>query len=93
MSMIRGLLLAAALLLGLPAAAAAQNPTPPVVTTAAATSLAQNAATIPGTVDPNGAATTYEIRYGTSTSYGLRSTQRSAAAAAIPSRSRCASPG
>lgn len=84
MSMIRGLLLAAALLLGLPAAAAAQNPTPPVVTTAAATSLAQNAATIPGTVDPNGAATTYEIQYGTSTSYGLRSTQRSAGSGSDP---------
>lgn len=70
--------MSAALLLGLPAAAAAQNPTPPVVTTAAASSIAENAATITGTVDPNGAATTYEIQYGTSTSYGLRSASRSA---------------
>ena len=84
MSMIRGLLLATALLLGLPAVAAAQNPTPPVVATAAASSIARDAATITGTVDPNGAATTYEIQYGTTSSYGLRSTARSAGSGTEP---------
>jgi hypothetical protein len=84
MSMVRGLILAAALLVGLPAAAAAQNPTPPVVTTAAASGIARDAATITGTVDPNGAATTYEIQYGTTASYGLRSAARSAGSGTEP---------
>ena len=83
--MIRGLLLAAALLLALPALAAAQaNPTPPAVTTNAATNITRVAATITGTVDPNGAATTYEIQYGTSTSYGLRSATRDAGGGTAP---------
>lgn len=83
--MIRRLLLAAALLLALPATAAAQtNPLPPAVTTAAASSITTGAATITGTVDPNGAATTYEIQYGTSSSYGLRSATRSAGSGSDP---------
>jgi len=85
MSMLRAFLLAATLLIGLPAAAAAQNnPTPPAVTTAAASSIARDVATITGSVDPNGAATTYEIQYGTTSSYGLRSATRSAGSGAEP---------
>jgi hypothetical protein len=83
---IRRLLLAATILLALPATAAAQatNPTPPGVTTAAASSITTTGATIKGTVDPNGAATTYEIQYGTSSSYGLRSSTRNAGAGSAP---------
>ena len=62
----------------------APNPTPPAVNTAAASGISANGATITGTVDPNGAATTYEIQYGTSTSYGLRSTTRNAGAGTDP---------
>jgi len=84
--MIRRLLLAATILFVLPAAAAAQapNPTPPAVTTAAASGITTNGATITGTVDPNGAATTYEIQYGTSPSFGLRSNARNAGAGTDP---------
>jgi len=85
MSMIRVLVLAAALLLALPAIAAAEaNPTPPAVTTAAASGIARDAATITGTVDPNGAATTYQIQYGTTSSYGLRSATHSAGGGTEP---------
>ncbi|MDP1846697.1 MAG: fibronectin type III domain-containing protein [Solirubrobacteraceae bacterium] len=83
--MIRRLLLTVSLILALPAAAAAQtNPVPPLVTTAAASSITTNAATITGTVDPNGAATTYEIQYGTSSAYGLRSSPRNAGSGGDP---------
>jgi len=83
--MIRRLLLAATIVFVLPAAAAqAQNPTPPAVTAAAASAITTTGATITGTVDPNGAATTYEIQYGTSSSYGLRSTARNAGAGTDP---------
>ena len=43
----------------------------PAVTTGDASSIGQTTATIAGTVDPNGAATTYHFEYGTTTSYGL----------------------
>ena len=52
--------------------------------TAAASGISANGATVTGTVDPNGAATTYEIQYGTTTSYGLRSTTRNAGAGTAP---------
>ena len=45
-------------------------PPAPLVTTDAATSISQTAATLNGTVDPNGAATTYQFEYGTSPSLG-----------------------
>jgi hypothetical protein len=81
----RHLLLAATILLALPGAAHAQaNPSPPAVTAAAASSIVTNAATITGTVDPNGAATTYQVEYGTSTAYGLRSPSRDAGSAGDP---------
>jgi hypothetical protein len=65
-------------LLALPAAAEAQNPAPPTATTGTATAIAQTTATLAGTVDPNGAATTYHFEYGTSTSYGLQTADQSA---------------
>jgi hypothetical protein len=63
---------AAALVLALlfPATAAAAGP--PSATTGAASSVTQTSATVAGTVDPQGTATTYRFEYGTSTSYGLQ---------------------
>jgi hypothetical protein len=43
---------------------------PPTVITQAATGIAVTGATLNGTVNPNGAATTYRFEYGTTTSYG-----------------------
>jgi hypothetical protein len=43
---------------------------PPTVTTGAASNLAQATATLNGTVNPNGAATTCHFEYGTTTGYG-----------------------
>jgi DNA-binding beta-propeller fold protein YncE len=44
----------------------------PVVTTGAASGVAQNTATISGTVDPQGVQSTYEFDLGTDSSYGAR---------------------
>jgi len=55
----------------LAAAAVAPAAGPPAATTGAATSVGQSTATATGTVDPNGMATTFHMEYGTSTSYGL----------------------
>jgi hypothetical protein len=45
----------------------------PVVATQTATNVADTTATVNGTVNPEGAATTYQFQYGTSTSYGSTS--------------------
>lgn len=45
-------------------------PSAPAVTTSAASGVTATAATLNGTVNPEGAATTYQFQYGTSTSYG-----------------------
>jgi hypothetical protein len=45
-------------------------PSAPAVTTSAASGVTGTAATLNGTVNPEGAATTYQFQYGTSTSYG-----------------------
>src|SRR5689334_10090416 len=66
--------LALTLLLLLPAAAGAAGP--PDATTGAAGSVAQNTATVAGTVNPQGTATTYHFEYGTSASYGLTTVNR-----------------
>jgi len=42
----------------------------PTVVTGPATAVTGNSATLGGTVNPNGTATTYQFQYGTSTSYG-----------------------
>jgi hypothetical protein len=42
----------------------------PTVTTGTASSVTSTTATISGTVNPNGAATTYQFQYGTTTGYG-----------------------
>ena len=51
---------------------------PPAVSTGAATSVTVSSATLNGTVDPNGRPTTWYFEYGTSTSYGSRTAERSA---------------
>ncbi|MHB8458363.1 MAG: hypothetical protein ACYDBS_11860, partial [Acidimicrobiales bacterium] len=50
--------------------APATTQAPPSVVTQAATSVTATQATLNGTVNPNGAATTYQFQYGTTTSYG-----------------------
>ncbi len=52
-------------------AALLQNPSPPTATTGAADTVTTSSATVTGTVNPGGAATTYHFEYGTSSSYGL----------------------
>lgn len=51
---------------------------PPAVTTTAASNANRSSATLNGTVNPQGQATTYYFRYGTTTSYGLQTSPASA---------------
>jgi hypothetical protein len=60
-------------LLVVPAVALAAGP--PGATTGTATSVTQSGATVNGTVDPQGMATTYRFEYGTSSSYGLQTAE------------------
>jgi len=62
--------------LALPAVALAQA-TAPTATTGDAKDIQQSSASLIATVDPNGATTTVRFEYGTSTSYGLTSPERS----------------
>ncbi len=50
----------------------------PAVVTGAATSVTPTSATLNGTVDPNGRATTWFFEYGTSTSYGTKTVAKDA---------------
>jgi hypothetical protein len=65
-----------AVALAAPSVAAAR----PAVTTGAASSVAQTTATLNGTVDPNGGATTYFFQFGPTKVYGGASTETSAGA-------------
>jgi hypothetical protein len=56
----------------------------PVVVTGPATGVTQNTATLTGTVDPEGVATTYYFEYGTSNAYGLTTPQQPAGAGDEP---------
>jgi hypothetical protein len=56
----------------------------PAADTGAATDLAATSATLNGTVDPNGRATTWYFEYGTSTGYGTRTPAQSAGAGPDP---------
>lgn len=71
-----GVLIAAAF----PLSAAAQDPVPqpPVATTGAAQAVGQTTVTLTGTVDPNARPTTYSFEYGTSTTYGLQTSEQPA---------------
>lgn len=64
---------------GAPALASAA-PAAPAATTGAATNVAQSSATVAGTVNPNGTATSYYFQYGTTTSYGSSTPSTSAGA-------------
>jgi hypothetical protein len=60
------------------AAAVAPAAGPPAATTGATTSVGQGTATVAGTVDPNGMTTTFHVEYGTSTGYGLATSDQDA---------------
>src|SRR5919201_6217055 len=64
-----------AALIGAPAAAAAGAPT---VVTGPVTSVGPTTATVSGSVNPNGAATTWWVEYGTTTGYGKQTSMTSA---------------
>ena len=69
----------AALPFAAPAVAlAADNPLPPTVSTDAPAAVTLSGATLKASVDPNGSATTYHFEYGTSDSYGLATSDKSA---------------
>ena len=51
-----------------------QDAIAPTVTTGAATAITTTGATVAGSVNPNGVATTYQFEYGTSTLYGKSTT-------------------
>jgi phosphodiesterase/alkaline phosphatase D-like protein len=53
---------------------------PPAATTGAASAIGPTSATANGTVDPNGAETTWYVEYGATTEYGLRTADKSAGA-------------
>jgi hypothetical protein len=75
------MLLTAALLT---AALAQVNPAPPAVTTGAAEGVTTSAATVNGTVNPNGASTAYHVEYGVSSNYGLTTADQDAGAGTDP---------
>jgi hypothetical protein len=56
------------------------TPGPPSVHTGPATAVAAGSATLTGTVNPGGLATTYFFQYGTGSAYGLQTPSQSAAA-------------
>jgi hypothetical protein len=68
----------------LTAVVAQANPAPPAVSTGAADSIATSGATVMGTVNPGGAATTYQVEYGTTSSYGLTTAAADAGAGTDP---------
>jgi phosphodiesterase/alkaline phosphatase D-like protein len=55
--------------------------TPPVAVTGSASGISASSATLNGTVDANGRATTYYFEYGSSTSYGTKTAAKSAGSA------------
>ncbi len=76
-------ILAAGALTPLGSAIGASSATP-TATTGNATNVSQNLATLNGTVNPNGTATTYVFQYGTTTAYGSMSSTASAGAGTAP---------
>src|SRR5919201_1175198 len=74
----RGMRVVAALALTLLVPAVAVAAGRPDATTGSASNVGQTTATVAGTVNPQGTATTYHFEYGTSTSYGLQSDEQDA---------------
>jgi len=75
--------LAVAVLLGLAFSSVARAAAP-AATTGPATVVGSSSATVGGTVDPNGQATTWWVEYGTTTSYGSKTAAANAAAGTSP---------
>ena len=61
-----------------PPAVASGLATAPAATTGSATAVAQSSATVQGTVNPNGQATTYYFQYGPTSSYGSQTPSQNA---------------
>src|SRR5690348_16911008 len=57
---------------------------PPVATTGSASSIGATTATLNGTVDPNGRDTSFYFEYGTSTSYGTKTSSHDAGSSTSP---------
>jgi len=72
------LLVVLATALACAAPALAENPVVPKATTGAVSGVGQTTATVAGSVDPEGSATTYQFEYGTTTTYGLTTTAKDA---------------
>ncbi|HET8757358.1 MAG TPA: hypothetical protein VFM58_15170 [Solirubrobacteraceae bacterium] len=64
----------------------APNPTPPRVTDERSQDVTPGAATVSGSIDPSGAATTYYFQYGRTTGYGTRTERLSAGDATTAAR-------
>jgi hypothetical protein len=60
------------------------SPTAPSATTGSASNLGQSSATLSGTVNPDGQATTYYFEYGTSSSYGTQTGPTSVGSGTTP---------
>jgi Ca2+-binding RTX toxin-like protein len=58
--------------------------TAPTVATGAATAVGPAAATVSGTVNPNGRSTSWWVEYGPTTAYGLRTSSRSVGSGTTP---------
>jgi sugar lactone lactonase YvrE len=65
---------------------------PPIAATTAATAVAASSATLNGSIDPQGVATTYHFEYGTSTAYGTNVPVPDASAGAGSSRELVSEP-
>jgi hypothetical protein len=89
MRVVRSFVLIAALVAAIGAVsialAGAATPTAPVVTTAAATNVTDTAATLHGTVNPEGQQTQYAFQWGPTAGYGHETTLTSAGAGSSPS--------
>jgi hypothetical protein len=78
-----GLLAVAIASAGNPTSATAA-PTPPTVTNNSPSDVGQSEATLSGTVNPNGQATTYFFEYGTTTAYGTQTSPASVGSGTTP---------
>src|SRR5882672_119741 len=65
-------------------AASATGATAPAATTGPVTSVGPTTATVGGTVNPNGSATSWVVEFGTTTSYGLKTTAVNAGSGTSP---------
>jgi hypothetical protein len=61
----------------------------PVAVTGSAGSITSGGAVVAGTVDPQGSPTTYQVEYGTSSSYGVQTPAQDAGTGDDRSRSAC----